>query len=267
MNNLFSIGEFAEIKEVTIKALRYYHKVGILIPKYIDKETGYRYYSIEQFIYIDIIKGCRALGTSIAELQEIFKVCDTNKLVQFLQFKKIEAQENINKMKKIIKNIDTLNINLEQSKDIIENNEIVIKNFKERHIIIVPCMETGSLKELLYYSDLEKIIQDKNISISMGKGIIYNFNSSGNIEPTYVFSEIEEPYKIKMDSDMKILTRGRYITLSYSKYNEKEAVEKIINYIKENALKVKEFIEVELFNDFFNTENYNCQIQVLIEKM
>ncbi|WP_368260276.1 MerR family DNA-binding transcriptional regulator, partial [Clostridium paraputrificum] len=65
MKEYYSIGEVSKIKDVTIKALRYYHKVGILIPKYIDEETGYRYYSIDQFVHIDIIKGCRTLGTSI----------------------------------------------------------------------------------------------------------------------------------------------------------------------------------------------------------
>lgn len=57
--NLFSIGEVSKIKDITIKTLRYYHKIGILTPKVIDENTGYRYYSIDQFIYIDIIKGFR----------------------------------------------------------------------------------------------------------------------------------------------------------------------------------------------------------------
>ena len=85
MEKLFSIGEVSKIKEITIKALRYYHKMGILIPKYIDETTGYRYYSIDQFVYIDIIKGCRSLETSIKELQEIFRECNTDKLLEFLE--------------------------------------------------------------------------------------------------------------------------------------------------------------------------------------
>jgi MerR family transcriptional regulator, activator of bmr gene len=88
MENLFSIREVSKLKKVTIKALRYYHKMVILIPRYVDDVTGYRYYSIDQFIYIDIIKGCRALGTSIAELQEIFKDCNTDTLLKFLQVKR-----------------------------------------------------------------------------------------------------------------------------------------------------------------------------------
>ena len=53
IKNLFSIGEVSKIK-----ALRYYHKMGILIPRYIDNTTGYRYYSINQFIlYVSRDKG------------------------------------------------------------------------------------------------------------------------------------------------------------------------------------------------------------------
>lgn len=265
MKNLFSVGEVAEIKEVTIKALRYYHKVGILIPGYIDKATGYRYYSIDQFIYIDIIKGCRALGTSIVELQEIFKKCDTDELLRFLQLKRIEAEENINKMKSIIENIDIINKNMAYSKAILSHEEIAIKYFEERYILTVPCKEVGSLKELLYYSDLEKIIQDKKLKMSMERGIIYQINSAGNIEPRYVFHGIEGVNDIEVNANVKILPKGKYVTLAYSKENEQECKMKIDKYIRENNFKVKTIVEVELLNDFFNTESYSCQIQMFIE--
>ena len=50
---MFSIGEFSIISRLSVKALRYYHDEGILIPDYIDDETGYRYYrnaSVEYLI-------------------------------------------------------------------------------------------------------------------------------------------------------------------------------------------------------------------------
>ena len=51
----FSIGEVSKLKDVTIKALRYYHDIGLLTPAYINPENGYRYYTINQFFYLDII--------------------------------------------------------------------------------------------------------------------------------------------------------------------------------------------------------------------
>lgn len=265
MKNLFSIGEVSKIKGITIKALRYYHKMGILIPKYIDELSGYRYYSIEQFIYIDVIKGCRELGTSISELQEIFKECDTNKLLEFLQNKKIEAQDSINKMKDIIKNIDTLNDSVQYSKDILSNEEIDIKYFDDRYIVVAPCKESGSLKELLYYSALEKVIKENYIEVNMDRGIIYNIKSNETVESLYVFNAIKDNDNLELNDNIKVLTKGNYLVLSYSKENEEDKRQKLFEYIKENNLKVKSFIEFELFNDFFNIDSYSCQIQILIE--
>ena len=265
VKNLFSIGEAAKIKDITIKALRYYHKMGILIPRYIDETTGYRYYSIDQFIHIDIIKSCRELGTSIVELQEIFKDCDTEKLLQFLQVKREEAEEHIKKMQEIIKTIDSLNRKVEHSKDILHNDEIFIQFFEERYVIVAPCKEVGSLQELLYYSDLEKIIQDQDGKMSMERGILYNIDADWDVEPQYVFSGFQGDLNIEAEENIKILPKGKYVTLAYSKENEEERRNKIITYVKDNHLKVKNLIEVELFNDFFNTESYSCQIQMLIE--
>lgn len=145
------------------------------------------------------------------------------------------------------------------------NDEITIKSFEKRYVVVAPCKEVGSLKELLYYSDLEKIIQDKGWKMSIERGIIYNFNSDGNVEPKYVFSGFQGNSNIEVEQNIKILLKGKYLTLAYSKNNEEERSRKIGKYVKENNLKIKSFIEVELFNDFFNTESYSCQVQMLIE--
>ena len=43
MKKYFTIGEISKMKGVGIKSLRYYDKVGVLKPAYINQETGYRY--------------------------------------------------------------------------------------------------------------------------------------------------------------------------------------------------------------------------------
>lgn len=265
MKKLFSIGEVSKIKEITIKALRYYHKMGILIPKYIDESSGYRYYSIDQFVYIDIIKGCRSLGTSIKELQEIFQQCDTDKLLEFLEVKKYEAEENINKMNKVIENIDILRDTIRSSKEILNENEISIKFFETRYIVVLPCMEAGSLKELLYYSDLDKLILEKNIKISVQRGVIYNVNNNRSLQSRYVFNGVEEYKDIKNDKNIKILPAGRYLTIVYNTENKKECIKKVFDYIEENNISIDSIIEFDLFNDIFDTKTYSSQIQIFLD--
>ena len=46
---MFSIGEFSKITGLTIKTLRFYHEKGILVPAWIDEQTGYRHYGNQQF--------------------------------------------------------------------------------------------------------------------------------------------------------------------------------------------------------------------------
>ncbi|EJQ74015.1 MULTISPECIES: MerR family transcriptional regulator [Bacillus] len=264
VKTLFSIGEVAKIKDITIKALRYYHKMGILIPKHVDESTGYRYYSIDQFIHIDIIKSCRELNTSIVELQEIFKECDMDKLLQFLQLKREEAEEHIKKMKEVIETIDGLNEKVGSSQEILKSDEISIEFFEQRYVVVAPCKEVGSLQELLYYSDLEKIVQDYEEKMAMEMGILYNVNEKWDVEPKYVFNKVRDDVHMEKMQNIKVLPGGKYITLAYSKENEEERRNTIIKYIKENNIEVESFIEVELVSDIFNTETYSCQIQIFI---
>lgn len=264
MKKLFSIGEVAKIKDITIKALRYYHKMGILIPKHIDESTGYRYYSIDQFIHIDIIKSCRELNTSIVELQEIFKDCNTDKLLQFLQVKRTEAEEHIKKMKEVMETIDGLHAKVGSSQEMLKYDEVSVEFFEKRYVIVAPCKEVGSLQELLYYSNLEKVVQDYEEKMSMEMGILYNVNEKWDVEPKYVFNKLKDHVYMEEMQNIKVLPGGQYVTLAYSKENEEERRDTMIKYVKENNIEVESFIEVELVNDFFNTESYSCQIQIFI---
>ena len=40
------IGEFSRLMQVTVKTLRHYESLGLLIPAEVDDSSGYRYYTI-----------------------------------------------------------------------------------------------------------------------------------------------------------------------------------------------------------------------------
>ena len=40
---MLKIGEFSKLSYLTIKALRFYEKDGLLIPQKVDQKTGYRF--------------------------------------------------------------------------------------------------------------------------------------------------------------------------------------------------------------------------------
>lgn len=69
----YSIGEVSKLKSISIKTLRYYHDIGLLVPARVDLDTGYRYYSPDQFVILDIIKIGKLLDTSMKDLITLFQ--------------------------------------------------------------------------------------------------------------------------------------------------------------------------------------------------
>ena len=65
---MLKIGEFSKLSHLTIKALRFYEKRGLLIPQKVDEQTGYRFYETSQLKEAARIKSYRQLGLSIEEI-------------------------------------------------------------------------------------------------------------------------------------------------------------------------------------------------------
>ena len=54
--SFLSIGEFGEISRCSAFSLRYYERIGALLPAYVDERTGYRYYNPQQAYQARLIK-------------------------------------------------------------------------------------------------------------------------------------------------------------------------------------------------------------------
>lgn len=64
----YTIGQFAALTGLTIKALRHYHDVGILCPISVDTDTGYRRYSADQLADANRVMAMRDAGVLLADL-------------------------------------------------------------------------------------------------------------------------------------------------------------------------------------------------------
>lgn len=67
MKDYYTIGEVSAIKKISPKSLRYYERIGILIPAKVDPDNSYRYYTSEQFLTIDMIKFLAAMDIPLKE--------------------------------------------------------------------------------------------------------------------------------------------------------------------------------------------------------
>ena len=83
--NLYSIGEAAEILGISVQTLRYYDKIKLLEPAYINPNTGYRYYSYIQLSLIDRIRYLQNFGLSLKDIKSAFAHDTGRALVPFLE--------------------------------------------------------------------------------------------------------------------------------------------------------------------------------------
>lgn len=70
---LYSIGEASKICNVSTKTLRFYDKMGVITPDYVNHENGYRYYSDVTLLKIPIIKYYKQMGFKLEEMVELLK--------------------------------------------------------------------------------------------------------------------------------------------------------------------------------------------------
>ena len=82
--NLLSIGKMAEMNQVTVPTLRLYDQLGLLKPRHVDGETGYRYYDINQNARLDMIAYMKELGMSLKEIQGVLEAEDIALIEQIL---------------------------------------------------------------------------------------------------------------------------------------------------------------------------------------
>lgn len=93
---MLKIGDFSKLGYVTVKTLRHYAQIGLLRPAWIDRFTGYRYYSLRQLARLNRILALKDLGFS---LEQITQLIDENvpvdQLRGMLRIKQAELKNRV----------------------------------------------------------------------------------------------------------------------------------------------------------------------------
>ncbi|MCK4315597.1 MAG: GyrI-like domain-containing protein [Anaerolineae bacterium] len=70
---MLKIGDFSKLAQVSVKTLRYYGRLGLLKPAWIDRFTGYRYYALDQLPWLNRILALKDLGFSLEQVQRLLR--------------------------------------------------------------------------------------------------------------------------------------------------------------------------------------------------
>lgn len=84
MKGYLNITQLARLRNVTTETLRHYDRIGLLKPDYVDKFTGYRYYSMNQVELFDTIIDLKNLGLPLKNITAYMNsrnICNTYTLL------------------------------------------------------------------------------------------------------------------------------------------------------------------------------------------
>lgn len=95
---LLAIGKMAKLSRISITTLRLYDEKGLLKPRYVDPDTGYRYYSIDQNARLDMIAYMRELGMSLAEIGQVLSRENITLIEELLAEKNEQIRRQIRQM-------------------------------------------------------------------------------------------------------------------------------------------------------------------------
>lgn len=94
---MYTIGQFSQIGKVSIKTLRYYDSISLLVPAYTDKFTNYRYYSEEQVSDLLFILELKRYDLRLEQIKEIITSGDTELLKTLLRAQIDEVEKRIDR--------------------------------------------------------------------------------------------------------------------------------------------------------------------------
>jgi len=121
------IGDFSRLTQVPVKTLRYYDEMGLLAPGYVDKDTGYRYYSAEQMPRLNRVLALRDLGFSLEQIRHMLDATlPVSEIRGMLRLRQAEAQQKLWEEQQQLARIDARIRQIEQEGDM-SKYDVVLK--------------------------------------------------------------------------------------------------------------------------------------------
>ncbi|MDL2227004.1 helix-turn-helix domain-containing protein [Deltaproteobacteria bacterium OttesenSCG-928-M10] len=267
MKDLYSIGEVAALLGISTQALRFYSNKGLIHPRHIDEQTGYRYYSYDQFHKLDRIKYLQGLGMSLSEIKEALK---SGRVADFMSHLEMHRRKKEEELAAVQHTVETLDWYISYYKYLGDDRFPGLpfkRHFPERHMLAVPMSPDDPIFGPGGYrlAELKNKPLFRNLPFLRQHGYFLNFESllDRRIVPEYYFVYLKEAVPLENESIMHLPAgeflcfRGRLLIGQW----EPELVIDLLKSLPGPALVAADEYEVDL-QDFSN-DIYEIQVMLV----
>ncbi len=268
MEKRYTIGEISRITGISTHTLRYYDRIGIFKPEYVDPGTGYRYYTYDQFWYIDIITCCRKLNMPLERIKAVLDLHDNEKIVEILQEQRQEALKQRDYYTRIVEDIDWYVEQSQRLHAIGKKRNIKINYLSERQVIYGRNKED----EVKYHIKLQEACRKElpyMNSIKRNYGYVLDPDKmrQNNFHPKGEYVDIyADEYRFADTENVLIIPEGAYVcyvTDVKEDYADFRALEKWLDqngYTADFVIADEIGFQLFAYNQYF----YPCEIKVLL---
>jgi MerR family transcriptional activator of bmr gene len=266
---LFTIGEVSKITGVSKDTLRFYDKIGLFQPKYVDEKNNYRYYTVDQFWYIDIITCCRRLGVSLERIKELVDSKDNAKIVEMLEEQREKA---LQLSQYYMRADDDIAWYGEQNRKILnasKDKNIRIEHFEERKVIFgVNPKDESAYHIALQEACREEILHLDSIKRNYGYFLKVNDIFLNTFHKTGEFIDIGiKEYKFTQPENIFTIPDGTYACFITEVCNQHADFSPLIEWLEKNNKEIDFVIAEEIgLQLFYYSDSYLCEIKALLKQ-
>ncbi len=272
MNSYYRIGEVAKLFSLNIRTLRYYDSIGLFCPMYQDKRTGYRYYSINQFEELNVIRYLRKMGVPLEKIKHIVKNRNIYDILHIFEEQKTEIRKRKLELELIEKQVDN------RINQIIEalNHTFPFEKVTERTLPTRKCvfLKENIQRESNLEMPIRRLENMAKVQDSIFLGKIGLSIAKENLEKEkfdfydFIFLLLEEA-DITHET-CHTVSEGRYLCIRF-RGTHKEApanYEKLILHCRKEALRIKDNSLEITYVDYGLTQDatqFVTEIQIPVE--
>lgn len=209
---MLKIGDFSKLSRISIRMLRHYDEIGLLMPEEVDTCTSYRYYSEAQLPQAGRIQMLKAMGFGLSMIREILsKYEDAEELQRFLLIKREEIEGEMEDMKQRLQLLDNT-INWLRKDGNIMGYTVTLKTLPERYVASVRKVIPNYACE----GDLWRILMEETAPLSIQDG-----------NPCYTLAVFHDGEYKETDVDVEVQksVTGSYPDTEHVKFKTVPAVE------------------------------------------
>lgn len=135
---MLTIGEFSGLSRVSTKTLRYYDQIGLLKPRYVSRENGYRFYDASQLHDMLLISRLKQYLFSLPEIAAVLAKKDDVYLAGLIREKKLQLASQIDNQQHILFLMEQDIEKIERRENIMQSNYLVkTVDFEPRNIFSI----------------------------------------------------------------------------------------------------------------------------------